>query len=88
MKQNEISKTTTMIKLYEESKNFCPKCRIKKTDTTVHCIICDRCVRDFDHHCDALNVCISAENISLYKKLIYIFLAYIIYNIIHFTYSK
>ena len=88
MKQNEISKTTTMIKLYEESKNFCPKCRIVKTETTVHCIICDRCVREFVHHCDALNICISAGNISLYKKLIYIFLAYLIYNIIHFMNSK
>ena len=88
MKQNEISKTTTMIKLYEESKNFCPKCRIIKTDKTVHCIICDRCVRDFDHHCDALNICINADNMSLYKKFIYIFLTYLIYNIIHFAYSK
>ena len=88
MKQNEISKTTTMVKLYEENKNFCPKCRIIKTETTVHCIICDRCVRDFDHHCDAFNICISGDNMSLYKKLIYIFLAYLIYNIIHFTYSK
>jgi ankyrin repeat protein len=88
MKQNEISKTTTMIKLYEESKNFCPKCRIIKTDKTVHCIICDRCVRDFDHHCDTLNICINADNMSLYKKFIYIFLAYIIYSIIHFAYSK
>ena len=48
MKQNEISKTTTMIKLYEESKNFCPKYRIIKTETTIHCIICDKCVRNFD----------------------------------------
>ena len=88
VKQNEISKTTTMVKLYEENHNFCPKCRITKTDTTVHCIICDRCIRDFDHHCDTLNICICGENISLYKKLIYIVLVNLIYNILYFTYSK
>ena len=88
VKKNEISKTTTMVKLYEENQNFCPKCRITKTDTTVHCIICDRCIIDFDHHCDALNICIGRDNISLYKTLVYIGLLYLIYNIIYFTYSK
>jgi ankyrin repeat protein len=88
MKQNEISKTTTLIKLYEENKNFCPKCRIIKTDTTVHCIICDRCVKDFVYHCDFLNICICGENLPLYKKLIYLISAYLIYNILHFSYSK
>ena len=88
LKQNEISKATTMVKLFEENKNFCPKCRIIKANNTVHCIICDRCVRDFDHHCESLNICICGENISLYKKLIYISLVYLIYNIIHFVSSK
>ena len=88
MKQNEISKSTAMIKLYEENKNFCPKCRITRIKTTVHCIICDRCVRDFAHHCDILNICICAENMSLFKNLIYLLLFYLIYNIIFFTYSK
>ncbi len=88
LKKNEISKTTTMVKLYEENQHFCPKCRITKTDTTVHCIICDRCIIDFDHHCDALNICIGRDNISLYKTLLYIGLLYLIYNIIYFTYSK
>ena len=86
--QKEISKTTTMIKLYEENKNFCPKCRIIKTDTTVHCIICDRCIKDFHHHCYILNICICAKNIALYKILIYLILVYLIYNILYFSYSK
>ena len=88
LKQNEISKTTTMVKLYDENKNFCPKCRITKINNTVHCIICDRCVRDFNHHCETLNICICGGNISLFKKLIYLSLIYLIYNIIHFSYSK
>lgn len=88
LKQNEIRKSTTMIKLYEENKNFCPKCRITKTDNTVHCILCDRCVKDFDHHCDFLDICICGENMSLYKKLIYLVFAYLIYNILYFSYSK
>ena len=86
--QKEISKTTTIIKLYEENKNFCPKCRIIKTDTQVHCIICDRCTKDFSHHCYILNICICGENMSLYKTLIYLILVYLIYNILLFSYSK
>ena len=86
--QKEISKTTTIIKLYEENKNFCPKCRVIKTDKQVHCIICDRCIKDFSHHCYILNICICGGNMSLYKKLIYLILAYLIYNILHFSYSK
>ena len=86
--QKEISKTTTMVKLYEENNNFCPKCRIIKSDTTVHCIICDRCIKDFDHHCYILNICICAQNMALYKKLIYFILVYLIYNILYFSYSK
>lgn len=88
LKQNEISKTTTMVKLYEENKKFCPKCRIIKTNNTVHCIICDRCVKNFEHHCETLNICICGGNMSLYKKLIYIILVYLIYNILNFTFSK
>ena len=83
-----LSKTTTMIKLYEENQNFCPKCRINRTDTTIHCIICDRCIKDFDHHCYILNICICEKNMALYKKLIYLILAYLIYNILYFSYSK
>ena len=88
IKQNEISKTTTMVKLYEENKNFCPKCRITRTNTTVHCIICDRCVKDFDHHCDTFNICICKDNLTFFKILIYLTLGYLIYNILYFSYSK
>ena len=88
VKKNEINKNTTLVKLYEENNNFCPKCRIIKADKTVHCIICDRCVRNFDHHCGTLNICICSENISLFKKFIYLIFAYIIYNILLFIYSK
>jgi len=88
LKKNEISKSTTLVKLYEENANFCPKCRLIKADKTVHCIICDRCVKDFIYHCEVLNICICGENISLFKKLIYLILVYLVFNILLFIYSK
>jgi hypothetical protein len=88
VRKNEISKNTTLVKLFEENANFCPICRIIKGDKTVHCIICDRCVNDFNHHCEVLNICICGENISLFKKLIYLILVYLSFNILLFIYSK
>ena len=88
VRKNEISKNTTLVKLFEENANFCPICRIIKGDKTVHCIICNRCVNDFNHHCEVLNICICGENISLFKKLIYLILVYLSFNILLFIYSK
>ena len=88
IKKNEISKATTLVKLFEENRNFCPKCRIIKEDKTVHCIICDRCIKDFHYHCYVLNICICGKNISLFRKLLYLILISLIYNSFHYFFSK
>ena len=35
---------------------------VYRTAKAKHCRICDKCVRDFDHHCIWLNNCIGKRN--------------------------
>ena len=88
LKKKTIKKQNSLIELFENNKNICVKCRIAKDDTTVHCIVCNGCVSDFDHHCSWLNICISKKNLSWFRAFLYIFLVYIILNLVFFAYSK
>ena len=88
LKKKTIKKQNSLIELFENNKNICVKCRIAKDDTTVHCIVCNGCVSEFDHHCSWLNICISKKNLSWFRAFLYIFLVYIILNLVFFAYSK
>ena len=88
IKKKSFKKQNSLIKLFENHKNICIKCRTPKDDNTVHCIVCNGCVRDFDHHCSWLNICISKKNLGWFRGFLYLFCFYILINIIFFTYSK
>ena len=60
----------------EEVENFCPYCLIRKTYRSLHCLICQKCVEDFDHHCFWVGNCIGKNNYTLF----FIFLVYILLN--------
>ena len=87
-KKLTIKKQPSLITLFEENKHICVKCRRAKDSTTVHCIVCNGCVRQFDHHCSWLNICISQKNLSMFRGFLYFFVVYIILNILFFAYSK
>ena len=68
-----------MLSLVEKGElleEYCPKCLIKINYRTKHCLICERCVEDFDHHCFWVGNCIGKKNFSLF----FIFLIFIIFN--------
>ena len=88
VKKNSFKKQSSLIKLFENYKNICIKCRTKKEDKTVHCIVCNGCVKDFDQHCSWLNICINKQNFGLFRIFLYLFLVYIIINLLFFSYSK
>ena len=55
--------------LIEENKDltkYCYKCFIKKERDIIHCIICNKCFSNFDHHCYCINNCIANNNYSLF----------------------
>jgi len=88
IKKKSFKKQNSLINLFDNNKNICVKCRIPKEESTVHCIACNRCVLEFDHHCSWLNICICRQNFGWYKSFLYIFFAYILSNFIFFFYSK
>ena len=88
IKKKSFKKQSSLIKLFESHKNICVKCRTSKGDSTVHCIVCNGCVEQFDHHCSWLNICISQKNLCWFRCFLYLFFLYIIANIIFFGYSK
>ena len=62
-------------------KRICPKCRIIKSISMKHCMVCDVCVDDFDHHCFWIDKCI---NNNIYKEFIFFLVVLLINLIINF----
>ena len=74
---------------YDKSKikKICSKCKIIKKFKTKHCIVCDSCVEDFDHHCYWINKCINSKILpEFFIFLIFTFLCIII-NLILFSFE-
>ena len=39
-----------------------------------HCAGCNKCVSEFDHHCDWLNNCVGAENYGYFIRFVVLYL--------------
>ena len=70
---------------------YCYKCYVKKTITSKHCIVCNKCYEDFDHHCYWINKCVAGKNFNiflffLFETFLYlsVFLYICILGIIHY----
>lgn len=72
----------TLLEYVEQGDNLyecCPYCNIKKDLFTKHCLICDKCIDGFDHHCFWIGNCVGKKNYVLFM----IFLNFVILNILY-----
>ena len=79
------SKDITIEKLLDECdydknkiRRICPKCKLIKSFNMKHCMICDICVEEFDHHCFWINKCIN-------NKIFFQFILFLIAMLIDTT---
>ena len=56
-------------------------CETKKTSYSKHCIICNKCIEGFDHHCYWVNNCIGKENLYLFVSFIAVVNINLVYTI-------
>lgn len=64
------------IKLLEafDPQQLCPECEVIRTGRSRHCILCQKCVDRYDHHCPWINNCIGVNNHN-------VFMAYLIFQL-------
>lgn len=60
----------------EDLENFCSYCLVKNKYRSKHCLICQKCIEEFDHHCFWVGNCIGKNNYTLF----FIFLVYVLIN--------
>ena len=65
-----------ILMINKDIKNYCPKCFIPEVNGIKHCIICDKCVEGFNHHCFWINKCIGKKNKLIYLLFLFISLIY------------
>ncbi len=74
----------SLIKLFEEQKSVCVKCRINIKSGTMHCLVCNSCVEKWDHHCFWLNTCINENNKKQFDLFFYSMMIFVFLNILFF----
>ena len=76
MKNTKYKNLLDIVEKGEEAEDFCPYCLVKKKFRSLHCLVCQKCVDEFDHHCFWVGNCIGKKN----YKLFLVFLTYILLN--------
>ena len=51
MVNNEYNDILDVVEKGQNIEEFCPMCLVKNQFRSKHCLICEKCVEEFDHHC-------------------------------------
>ena len=76
MVNKEYKDILDLVESGQEAEDFCPLCLVKNKFRSRHCLICEICVDEFDHHCFWVGNCVGKDNYTLF----FIFLIYILIN--------
>ena len=50
---------------------YCRPCRTLKINQTRHCLYCDVCILELDHHCPWVGKCIGKNNMGVFKFFLF-----------------
>ena len=76
MMNNEFLDLLDIVEKGNDVEEFCPYCLVKSKYRSKHCLVCQQCVEEFDHHCFWVGNCIGKKNYTLF----FVFLIYILLN--------
>jgi len=76
MVNNEFKDLLDIVEKGNEIEDFCPNCLVRTQYRSKHCLVCQQCIDEFDHHCFWVGNCIGKKNYTLF----FIFLIYILIN--------
>ena len=76
MINNQYKDLLDIVENEEDAENFCPYCLVKHIYRSKHCLICQKCIEEFDHHCFWVGNCVGKNN----YRLFFIFLIYVVLN--------
>ena len=85
--KNENYPLMNLIEQNVDIRDYCPKCFISSSYNYKHCIICDKCIEGFSHHCFWLNKCIGKKNKIFYLLYILFSLIFAFHSIFICLYS-
>ena len=71
-----------MVESGQEAEEFCPFCLVKNKFRSKHCLICQICVDEFDHHCFWVGNCIGKNNYTLFFSFLIFILLNTLFNIV------
>ena len=71
MINNEYNDLLDIVEKGNDAEDFCPYCLVKNNFRSKHCLICQNCIDEFDHHCFWVGNCIGKNNYTT-LELIYI----------------
>ena len=57
---------------YETKMNqrYCTPCKIVKPNRTRHCLLCDVCIDQHDHHCPWIGKCVGSGNMNRFRQFL------------------
>ena len=61
-----------------DPRGLCPTCSVINTPRSFHCMVCNKCVERFDHHCPWVNNCVGHNNFFRFYAYLLFQLAYLL----------
>ena len=81
MVNNNFQNLLDIVEQGNDAEDFCPNCLVKNQFRSKHCLVCQCCVEEFDHHCFWVGNCIGKKNYTLFFIFLVVILINTLYNI-------